>query len=72
VERGKIGGPGSGVRCERGGVVSSSKTWGRRAQGAAGESAHVGVPGGDGERERGKEEAGGWASLWDGPHPSAK
>jgi hypothetical protein len=35
-------------------------------------AAHVGVPGGDGEREGGREEVGGWAGPWDGPHPSAK
>jgi hypothetical protein len=35
-------------------------------------AAHVGVPGGDGEREGGREKAGGWASPSDGPHPSAE
>jgi hypothetical protein len=35
-------------------------------------AAHVGVPGGDRERDRGREEAGMWAGLWDRPHPSAK
>jgi hypothetical protein len=35
-------------------------------------AAHVGVPGGDGEREGGREEVGRWAGPWDGPHPSAK
>jgi hypothetical protein len=33
---------------------------------------HVGVSGDDGEREGGREEASGWASPWDGPHPSTK
>jgi hypothetical protein len=35
-------------------------------------SAHVGVLGGDREREGGREEVGGWAGLGYGPHPSVK
>jgi hypothetical protein len=65
VERGKIGGPGSGVRCERGGGAPARPGAGglRPVSGAA----LVGVPGGDGERGGGREEAGGWAGPRDGP-----
>jgi hypothetical protein len=34
--------------------------------------AHIGVPGSDGEREVGREEAGLWAGPRDRPHPLAK
>jgi hypothetical protein len=58
VKRKKIGGSGSGVRCERGGV-SSGKTQGRRVWAAAGERrrARRGA-----RRQRGKSgrERGGW------------
>jgi hypothetical protein len=35
-------------------------------------AAHVGVPGSNGERQGGREEAGRWAGPQDGPHPSVK
>jgi hypothetical protein len=49
-----------------GGGSGGLSSCGRRA------ARHVGVPGGDEEREGGREEADGWASPWDGPHLSAK
>jgi hypothetical protein len=33
---------------------------------------HVGVLGGNGEREGGRDEAGGWVGPWDGLHLSSK
>jgi hypothetical protein len=68
----KIGAPGSGTRCEGGGGAPTRPGAGRRGLRPVSDAAHVGVSGGNGERDGGREEAGGWASPWDGPHPSAK
>jgi hypothetical protein len=67
---GKLGGLGSGLRHE-GAAPARPKAGGCRLWLESG-AAHVRVPGGDGEREGGREEAGWWASPWDRPHMSVK
>jgi hypothetical protein len=72
VERGERLGARAAARGVREGV-SSGTTQGRRARARPVSSVvHIGLPGGDVEREGGREEAGGWAGPWDGPHPSAE
>jgi hypothetical protein len=71
VEMKKIGAPGSGTRCEGGGSFDKTRASTRGLRPVS-DAAHVGVLGGNGEREGGREEAGGWAGPWDGSHPSAK
>jgi hypothetical protein len=57
---GRIWGPGSGVRCERGVWVSSGITWGQRARAAAGEWCRARWVAGRQRGKRGRERGGWW------------
>jgi hypothetical protein len=65
-------GPRAAARGVKEGAAPTRPGAGRRGLRPVSDAAHVGVPGGNREREGGREEASGWAGSWDGPHPSAK